>query len=252
MVNFWSIVNDVIDKSDILLEVLDSRLPDMTRNAEVEGKVKRAGKKLILVLNKADLIGQRTAEKEKRKFTKEYPVVFVSTREHQGTKLLREAILKNTDKQEITVGVLGYPNTGKSSIINVLKGRKAASTSPQSGHTRSLQRIRVTNRIMMLDTPGVVPFEEKDEVKHVLIGSVMYSDTEHPDLAACEIIKHCNQIDEQIILLHFGVSAAPDEYALLETIAKKRNIMAKGGVFDVERAARLVIQDWQMGKIKLS
>ena len=98
MVNFWKIVNDVIDKSDILLEVLDSRLPDMTRNAEVEGKVKRAGKKLVLVLNKADLIGQRTAEKEKRKFTKEYPVVFVSTREHQGTKLLREAILKNVEK----------------------------------------------------------------------------------------------------------------------------------------------------------
>ncbi len=252
MVNFWSIVNDVIDKSDILLEVLDCRLPDMTRNAEVEGKVKRAGKKLILVLNKADLIGQRTAEKEKRKFTKEYPVVFVSTREHQGTKLLREAILKNTDKQEITVGVLGYPNTGKSSIINVLKGRKAAPTSPQSGHTRSLQRIRVTARIMMLDTPGVVPFIEKDEVKHVLIGSIMHSDVQNADLSACEIIKHCNGIDEAIILKYYDVPAAPDEFSLLEAIARKRNIIGKGGVFDVERAARLVIQDWQMGKIKLS
>lgn len=252
MVNFWKIVNDVIDKSDILLEVLDSRLPEMTRNAEVEAKVARAGKKIVLVLNKADLIGQKTAEKEKKKFTKEYPVVFVSTREHHGTKLLREAILKNMNKDEITVGVLGYPNTGKSSIINVLKGRKAASTSPQSGHTRSLQRIRVTNRIMMLDTPGVVPFEEKDEIKHALIGSVMYSDVEHPDLAACEIIKHCNEIDETIILKHYDISAAADEYTLLEVIACKRNIMAKGGVFDLERAARLVIQDWQMGKIKLS
>ncbi len=252
MVNFWRIVNDVIDKSDILLEVLDSRLPDMTRNPEVEEKVKRAGKQLVLVLNKADLIGQKTAEKEKKKCTKEYPVVFVSTKEHHGTKLLREAILKNTNKQEITVGVLGYPNTGKSSVINVLKGRKAASTSPQSGHTRSLQRIRVTNRIMMLDTPGVVPFEEKDEVKHVLIGSVMYSDVEHPDLAACEIIKHCNSIDEGIILRHYDVSAAPDEYALLEVIARKRNIIARGGILDIDRAARLVIQDWQLGKITLS
>ncbi len=252
MVTFWSIVNAVIDQSDILLEVLDSRLPDMTRNAEVEEKVKRAGKKLILVLNKADLIGQRTAEKEKRKFTKEYPVVFVSTREHQGTKLLREAILKNANKDEITVGVLGYPNTGKSSIINVLKGRKAAPTSPQSGHTRSLQRIRVTSRIMMLDTPGVVPFEEKDEVKHVLIGSVMHSDVENPDLSACEIIKHCNGLDETIMLKYYDVSAAPDEYTLLEQIAKKRNIVGRGGVLDIERTARLVIQDWQMGKIKLS
>lgn len=252
MVNFWKIVNDVIEQSDILLEVLDSRLPDMTRNQEVEEKVKRAGKKLVLVLNKADLIGQKTAEKEKKKFTKEYPVIFVSTREHHGTKLLREAILKNAGKEEVTVGVLGYPNTGKSSVINVLKGRKAASTSPQSGHTRSLQRIRVTNRIMMLDTPGVVPFIEKDELKHVLIGSIMYSDVEHPDLAACEVIKHCNGIDEEIILKYYGVSPAPDEYALLEAIARKRNVMARGGVLDIERTARMIIQDWQMGKIKLS
>jgi ribosome biogenesis GTPase A len=251
MANFWNIVNSVIERSDILLEVIDSRIPDFTRNQEVEDKVKRAGKRLILVLNKVDLISQQVAEQEKKRLSKEFPVVFVSTKEHHGTKLLREAILSRTEKFEVVVGVLGYPNTGKSSVINVLKGRKAASTSSHAGHTRAMQKIRVTNRILMLDTPGVVPFQEKDEAKHVLLGAVMFSEAGNPELAAVEIIKHCNAINKRIILDYYHVEEIEDEYALIEKIAAKRNILAKGGVLDTERAARLVIQDWQTGKIKL-
>ncbi len=251
MANFWNIVNNVIKESDVLLEILDSRVPELTRNIEVEDKVKRAGKRLILVLNKTDLIGQEVAEKKKKELAKEYPVVFVSTKEHHGTKLLREAILSRTDKNEVIVGVLGYPNTGKSSVINVLKGRKAASTSSHAGHTRSLQKIRVTNRILMLDTPGVVPFLEKDETKHVLVGSIMFSECENPELAAYEIIKYCNGINRKIIPSFYSIDETEDMELLLEKIAQKRNILAKGGVLDTERAARLVIQNWQSGKIKL-
>ncbi|MFA6888641.1 MAG: GTPase [Candidatus Woesearchaeota archaeon] len=251
MANFWNIVNAVIESSDVLLEVLDSRIPDLTRNKEVEDKVKRAGKQLILVLNKADLISQRVAEQEKKRLSKEYPVVFVSTKQHQGTKLLREAILSKTEKAEVLVGVLGFPNTGKSSVINVLKGRKAASTSSHAGHTRSMQKIRVTNRILMLDSPGVVPFEEKDETKHVLIGAIMFSECDNPELAAYEIIKHCNAVNKKIIPLHYGVDETEDMELLIERIAQKRNILAKGGILNIERAAQLIIQDWQTGKILL-
>lgn len=251
MANFWKIVNNVIEKSDVLLEVLDSRVHGLTRNKEVEDKVKRAGKQLILVLNKADLISKDVAESEKKRLSKEYPVVFVSAKEHHGTKLLREAILSRTDKHEVIVGVLGYPNTGKSSVINVLKGRKAASTSSHAGQTRALQKIRVTNRIMMLDTPGVVPFLEKDEAKHVLLGAIMFSEAENPELAACEIIKHCNEINKKIIPAYYHVEETDDAYAMIEKIAQKRNVLAKGGVLDIERTARLIIQDWQTGKIKL-
>ncbi len=251
MANFWNIVNSVIERSDVLLEVIDSRIPEFTRNKEVEEKVKASGKKLILVLNKVDLISQRVAEQEKKRLSAEFPVVFVSTKEHHGTKLLREAILSKTEKYEVTVGVLGYPNTGKSSVINVLKGRKAASTSSHAGHTRAMQKIRVTNRILMLDTPGVVPFMEKDEAKHVLLGAIMFSEAGNPELAAVEIIKHCNTINKRIILDHYHVEDTEDNYELIEKIATKRNILAKGGVLDIERAARLIIQDWQTGKIKL-
>ncbi len=252
MVSYWKLVNDVIEKSDVLLEILDSRLPDMTRNLEVEKKAAQAGKKLILVLNKADLIGQELAEKEKKRFSLLYPVVFVSTKEHQGTKLLREKIHGVAGKKEqVVVGVLGYPNVGKSSIINVLKGRKAASTSPLAGHTRALQKIRVTKRILMFDTPGVIPFEEKDETKHVLIGTKMFSDIENPDIYACEIITLCSTINKDIIPSFYRVPFVADAFAVLEKIAEKMNFRLKGGAFDIDKTARRIICDWQTGQIKL-
>ncbi len=252
MVNYWKLVNEVIEKSDVLLEVLDSRLPDMTRNSEVEKKVAGAGKKLILVLNKADLIGQHLAEKEKKLLGPSYPVVFVSSKEHHGTKLLREKIhIVVGKKEDIVVGVLGYPNVGKSSIINVLKGRKAASTSPLAGHTRAIQNIRITSRILMLDTPGVIPFVEKDETKHVLIGTKMFSEVKNPDIYAGEIISLCNKINEQIIPSFYNVPFVTDAYAELEKIAEKMNFRLKGGDFDLDKTARMVIRDWQTGRIKL-
>src|SRR3989338_6163525 len=112
--------------------------------------------------------------------------------------------------------------------------------------------IRATNRIMMLDSPGVVPFIEKDDVKHVLIGSLMFSEVKNPDLAACGIIAHCNSISEKIIPQFYGVVFCSEPYDQVEAIAKKRNLVEKGGVLDTVRAARVVIQDWQTGKIHLA
>lgn len=251
MTLYWKIINNVIERSDVLLEVLDSRLPELTRNREIEEKIQKSGKKLILVLNKCDLISKEIAEQNKKQLSKEYPVVFISTKEHHGTKLLREAILRAANKKEVVVGVLGYPNTGKSSVINVLKGRKAAPTSPIAGYTRAIQKIRITNRIIMLDTPGVLPFLEKDDIKHVLIGAKMFSDVENPDIYASEIIKLCNSIDEKIIPKFYGIEQCNDEYELLEKIAEKRHMLRKGGLLDIDRASRLVIQDWQVGRISL-
>src|SRR3989344_341880 len=171
MTTYWTLVKEVIHRADILLEVLDARLPDETRNPELEGKIKEIGKKIIFVMNKSDLVSQDIMEKEKKRLQKISPTVFVSSKLHQGTKMLREEILKNVSKDQIKVGVLGYPNVGKSSIINVLKGKKSAPTSSFSGYTKGLMDVRITSRIMLVDTPGVIPYMERNEFKHALIGT---------------------------------------------------------------------------------
>ena len=178
MGNYWNVVNKVIEKSDILLIVLDSRFIEETRNEEIEQKITEAGKKLIYVMTKCDLVDQRHMEKAKQKLK---PSIFVSSKEFLGVTILKEKILmeaKRMDsKERIKVGVLGYPNVGKSSLINALKGRKSASTSITSGQTRGVQNINFGKKVVFLDTPGVIPYKEKDKNKHALTGSIDFAKT---------------------------------------------------------------------------
>ena len=137
---FFDRVYWIIENSDLLIEVVDSRFPEKTRNRKIEGFVKRKGKELIIVLNKSDLVSKNNADKTKKEIQKEFPCVFISSTERQGTRRLRELILIKTKNKGNIVGVIGYPNTGKSSIINVLSGKKVK-TSVTSGFTRGQQII---------------------------------------------------------------------------------------------------------------
>ena len=139
MVNFWRLVNKVIKDSDILLLVLDARMPELTRNREIESKIKENKKKIIYVLNKADLIEKSHAEKIKKTLN---PCVFVSSKEKLGGTMLFKKIFELSHGEGCSVGVLGYPNVGKSSVINLIKGRKSASTSSYSGHTKGIQFVK--------------------------------------------------------------------------------------------------------------
>ncbi|MBW2995522.1 50S ribosome-binding GTPase [Candidatus Woesearchaeota archaeon] len=241
--SFWKVVNQIIRESDIVLEVLDARFIEETRNEEIEFKCQQLGKKVIYVINKSDLVSKNELTDAKKSLN---PCVFMSAKLHQGTSILRTMILKIGDKPQIKVGVLGYPNTGKSSLINALKGKKSARTSPLSGFTKGMQWIRINPRILMIDSPGVVPFGEKHELKHVLIATTDYSSVKEPDLLAMDLIK----IYKGRIERHYGVNPGKNAQQTLEEIALKHRKLMKGGLPDAETMARIIIKDWQAGKIK--
>jgi len=251
MKNFWKAVNDVMRRSDVLLMILDARFIEQTRNPEIEQKVRRLGKPLIYVITKSDLVGDKKALESWKKRLR--PSVFVSVRKHQGSLKLRDRILIEADRccgkqYEIWVGVLGYPNVGKSSIINLMKGRHSASTSKLSGHTKSVQMIKADKRIMFLDTPGVIPYMEDDRIKHISIGAIDFSKARDPDLAASEFMRRFPGKIEA----YYGVKASPEEdkQDTLEAIAMKKNVLKKGGLPDVIRASRMILHDFQTGKIR--
>jgi ribosome biogenesis GTPase A len=239
MPNFWKIVNNVIEKSNVILEIVDARLPD-ARNAELEEKVKRAGKNLLIVFNKCDLVKKETMDAKKKEVRNS---IFVSSHKHLGTTMLKTKILELGSKDSIIVGVVGYPNTGKSSVINALAGRRKARTSPQSGHTRGVQFVNAGPRIKLIDTPGVIPWQEDDPFKHIMIAAD--TKVKDPEGFVYELMEALPGVIEEF----YGVSDGNDVVETLEAIAKKKNKLKSGGVPDVETMSRIIIQDWQKGRI---
>jgi len=236
--SYWEVVGKIINRSDVVLEILDARRFDDSRNEEVEEKIERRGKNLILVANKADLVSKKEQKKLKN-------CVYVSTKTRQGIGFLREKIMSLAPRHKVIVGVVGYPNTGKSSVINALAGRHKAKTSPKSGFTRGYQYVRI-GRIMLIDTPGVFSFGEKDDVKMALIGSKDATRLKDPEHVVLKLMKELNGKVERF----YGIKPEKSYEGRLERIALKMNKLKKKGEPNTMEAAKTIIKDWQKGKLK--
>ena len=256
MDNSWRIVDRVIHESDILLEVIDARMPNLTRNKKVENKIRQKRKFLILVMNKSDLITRKMRMDFLRNF-ESGEVIFVSCKDRIGITSLKKMILNLARRVRyrdyVRVGVVGYPNTGKSSVINVLVGKSAAKTSPIAGFTTGIQWIRGKGNIMFLDTPGVIPFGESDETEQALMSAIDPNKLVNSDLAAMKIIQLFLDRNKKILEKFYDVKIETDDtFEILLQIGKRRNLLRKGGKVDEVRTALTVIRDWQKGNLLLN
>ena len=250
MASYKVMVKDVIRKADVLLEVVDARFPDETRNSEVEAEIVRAGKPFIIVMSKCDLVSQESLERTKSRLSKIAPTVFVSSKERFGTTMLRHRILELADikDRDILVGSLGYPNTGKSSVINGVAGRHRASTSSISGHTRGVQLVNAGSRIKFIDTPGVIPFDEHDEYMQGMLGIKDATHLKDPIGVALKIIeKMCAENKTALEVIYKVTIENQDSYDVLELIGRQTNCLKKKGEVDDTRVGIRIVNDWQRG-----
>ena len=243
----WRLVRRVVEKADVVFEVVDARDPMATRTRELERLASRLGKPLVIVINKADLVPREVVERWKRVLSKEYPTIYLSARDRLGTRMLWKAARRAARaKRPVVVAVVGLPNVGKSTIINVLKGRHSAGTSPVPGYTRDDKLVRAATWLKVVDTPGVVPRGDEEEL--VIRSALRPESLEDPVPAAMKLIERLRARDPEAFKRTYGVDDE-DPYRLLEKIAERRRLLLKGGRLNVEEAARIVIRDWQTGKL---
>ncbi len=245
MANFWRLVNEVIEEADMILLVTDARMVEETRNIELVKKVAAAKKQLITVINKADLVDKNKLEHYAKKY---HPCVFVSAQKFYGMTILRHAILRYAEKTPVVIGVVGYPNTGKSSVINALKGKSSAKVSSVSGYTKAKQLIRVDRKILLIDTPGVLAGKDDKSSEKLKIAASLNVNKD-PDLAAYKLLELYGREIADFYSVEYDENVETEE--LLERIARKLNRFKKGGDPDIDTTARMVLQDWQKARIQV-
>jgi len=273
-------LNKLIETADVLIEVLDARDPQSCRCEEIEQRVlslksdaTNRNKRVILLLNKIDLIPTEVLRKWIQLLRREFPVIaFKSNTQNQKSNLSQNRmrhtnqdtsvtsqavgaeallqLLKNYSrslnlKKSITIGFIGYPNVGKSSVINSLKRTRAAGTSSTPGFTTSLQEIRLDANIKLIDCPGVLLNESDDPTNLVLKNAIRVNEVDGFS-AVNSILERC---PKESLMHAYMLPDYNSTEEFLFNVAKNRGKLKKGGVPDVEQAATLVLQDWNSGKI---
>jgi len=278
---YWQNIRQMIKESDVVLHIVDARLIELSRNAQLEALIKEVKRPSILVVNKADLVSKRALEIGMDKLREEglKDIVYVSNKRKNTVRNLlglvkqmfekegkrggeyREPYDKYTPKAqrkhreakgEIIIGVFGYPNVGKSSIINALIFKKKAKVSSKAGTTHGAHWIG-NAEIKFIDTPGVLPLEYNDEVRLGLIGSRNPEKLKNTDVVAAKILEMFLEKNKRSLekFYNIKVDESLNSYEIIEAIALTKGHLKKGGVADESRTSTMIVKDWQQGNLRL-
>lgn len=251
----WNELYKVIDSSDIIIHVLDARDPIGTRCRNVENFIRKEKphKQLIFVLNKCDLVPTWVTARWVSHLSQSAPTLAfhasINNSFGKGSliQLLRQFSTLHSDRKQISVGFIGYPNTGKSSIINTLKAKKVCSVAPIPGETKVWQYITLMKRIYLIDCPGVVPPNVDDnEVDIILKGSVRAEKMAAPEDTIPTILE---RVRHEYLKRTYGLQGWENATDFLEQIAKKTGKLLKKGEPDIHNVSIMVLHDWLRGRI---
>ncbi len=247
----WRTLARIIKRSDGVIEVLDARNPLGTRSLRAEGIARALKKSLIVVINKVDMIPRSVAAQWLDYFDERgIKAVLVSAVKGYGKGALKAAMLDVAGDRVATFSIIGYPKTGKSSIINMFKGYRSASVSkvPGSwGYTRGLTIYRVSQTLYIVDTPGTIPVDG-DPLESVIRGRSP-EELRDPVGAAMLLIETALKYNPNSVAEAYGILER-DPYKVLEELASRRMWIYKSTHEpNVEEAARTVIRDYHRGKL---
>ncbi|CAL8068996.1 unnamed protein product [Calicophoron daubneyi] len=276
--------NQVITEADVIVEVLDARDPLGTRCFDIEKQILSSNKRLVLVINKIDLVPRANLQRWLNYLRDGMTVLpFKANTQQQSKNLSRGKILWNLEQRGpknrsvkgmgaedlmsllanycrtngskiqnndrvgcLTVGVIGFPNTGKSALINTLKRQKVCASCNVPGTTHQSQRVRLDKNIFLLDSPGIVTSNSTDPSELVLKNCLRPESLPDPVPAVEAILRRC---PKQQLMTKYDIDDYSDTTSFLVQVAQRLGRLKKGGLPNTTMAARSVINDWITGKI---
>lgn len=250
----WNELHKVVDASDVLLQVLDARDPMGTRSKYIEEflRKEKPHKHLFFILNKVDLVPVWVTQRWVAILSAEYPTIaFHASLQHPFGKgalinLFRQLGKLHMDKKQISVGFIGYPNVGKSSVINALRSKKVCKVAPIAGETKVWQYITLMKRIFLIDCPGVVYPSAETDTEKVLKGVVRVELVTNPEDYVETVLQ---RVRPEYIKKTYKIDKWSSNIDFLEQMAKKTGKLLRGGEPDITVTARMILNDFQRGKL---
>lgn len=248
---------------DLVIELVDARAPLASRNPDIDSLA--AGKGRVILLNKADLASEKANAAWITYFESQgFQVMKIDARAKATLKqlnaLIQEACKEKIERDRrrgilnrpVRAMVVGIPNVGKSTFINSFAGKAAAKTGNKPGVTKGNQWIRLNKQVELLDTPGILwPKFEDQRVGLLLafLGSINDKILEKDELAS-ELVDYLRNITPGLLKERYGIEEdGKKPYELLDEIAAARACLTKGGVNDLTKAARLLLDEFRGGKL---
>lgn len=245
---------------DVVIELFDARAPQSSVNEHLEKATQH--KKKLYIFTKADLADPiKTKEWQKHFSNSDSKVLVVNLNDKKSYNLISNAVVelgkskwakeaaRGMKPQPIRTMIIGIPNVGKSSLINLLAKRKAAGVQNKPGYTRGEQWIRVNKDFLLLDTPGILPmsYENKEKAAHLaLIGSIREDILPNYDLVdiLLEFLKghYPNALKDR-----FDIEEITSHRAVCTTIADKRKLLKSNSILDTEKAEQLLLKEFKDG-----
>ena len=260
---------------DVIVEILDARIPISSQNPEIQEIIKN--KKKIIILNKSDLSDEKDNKKWINYFTKKGSrVVLANSNTGKGIdeviRQIQKAMQNEIDEykekgrigRKIRVMVVGIPNVGKSSFINRIAKKNSAGVANRPGVTKQKQWIRINENIELMDTPGVLwpKFESEEVALNLAFTGTIKDDILEITEIAYQLTKFLlkeyksnllerysldeNEVNE---ILQQEQAENQNIYEVMQLIGRKRGAIISGGNIDDEKTSRIILDDFRTGKL---
>ena len=261
------LIKESISLVDLVIEILDARIPYSSHNPDIEGLA--GNKPRIILLNKASLADPSVSQQWKAYFKKNNTdCIFTDCNTGEGLSeimpairnLLSEKLARYNEKgmsgRSLKALVVGIPNSGKSTFINRMAGSAKAKTENRPGVTRDKQWFPTKHGIDLLDTPGVLwpKFEDQAVGENLAITGAIKDDVLDTESIACLLVSRLRKVAPNVLCQRYKMEESDlneeySDYDVLTTVGRKRGFLISGGEINTERASIMLLEEYRNGKI---